>query len=437
MSDWIPCEKELPKDEEVLAYATGSTKWNNAFMIANYSHLQNIWYWDDGPVTDSHYKVTHWQPLPTPPKRDIPLMSILRHSYSRTATVKTCFRKLYFAYEINGTGWEPDKPNVHFSAGRAYHSGQDALWLVRHSDDPDPERAGREAVEAMWKTWEKEGMPMGEDLLDADWLKAKRPEVMERVLLAYVRDCWDRIGEGKLIGVEVYFEIDLGLTPNGDKLVYRGVLDKLRDMGHHVKMDDHKTTAMGSKGGLYYNFTQSFFLNDQFIGIGWYLYETYDGEAEIGVDAALLHPTADYFLPIPVDPIPAELEVWLRCQRRWSLGIWEAQAMLDRGMHLDYAYPRNTESCVTKYGPCPFLDICKFNPDPTGLELPEGFRLRIEADPDEINKLEIDNSPESGGDVEDNPRSPNSSGESLGGGVGEGVVGCRREEEQKKEKTSD
>lgn len=73
MNCWIPCVERLPTEEkvakEVLAHATASGPGlEHVCMLAHYDSQQNIWYWDEGDVGESGYRITHWQPLPAPPE---------------------------------------------------------------------------------------------------------------------------------------------------------------------------------------------------------------------------------------------------------------------------------------------------------------------------------------------------------------------------------
>lgn len=60
---WIPCSERLPKDDaNVLAHNDG-----DGVLIASYDHYVREWMeaFECYPLTN----VTHWMPLPEPPKR--------------------------------------------------------------------------------------------------------------------------------------------------------------------------------------------------------------------------------------------------------------------------------------------------------------------------------------------------------------------------------
>lgn len=81
MSDWISVDKELPEQmSEVLvfckydnwpliAFHTGKTwyeKCDNIVMLSGDAHLSTEIH--DLDIGDVGYQITHWMPLPEPPK---------------------------------------------------------------------------------------------------------------------------------------------------------------------------------------------------------------------------------------------------------------------------------------------------------------------------------------------------------------------------------
>ena len=65
---WIPCSERLPESErEVLVYVKGDFDNSIPFITTAYRNSEGDWQSDyDGEVIDS--KITHWMPLPEPPK---------------------------------------------------------------------------------------------------------------------------------------------------------------------------------------------------------------------------------------------------------------------------------------------------------------------------------------------------------------------------------
>lgn len=65
---WIPCAERMPEDEqEVLVFVKGDFENSISFITTAYNDSDGDWVSDyDGEVIDS--KITHWMPLPEPPK---------------------------------------------------------------------------------------------------------------------------------------------------------------------------------------------------------------------------------------------------------------------------------------------------------------------------------------------------------------------------------
>ena len=252
----------------------------------------------------------------------------------------------------------------------------DEIWIERFTASPSQAIAESLGKDAFHESWEKEGGGRIEELSED-----KNPEIAMLIIKAYVEERWEWMGRfNKLLGVEQYFEAPLGPTPTGELIVYRGVMDKEveDDLGEHGI--DHKTTGKGSANGFWKTFTGSFAPNSQMEGYIWYMFKKYKRRATMFIDGILSHKTARKFITIPIDPSPDVIDGWLHTQRRWSLAIWEAEQMREKGMPLDYSYPKNTESCFI----CPFKAVCIFNADPeVDKGPPPGFRFGSPFDPDE------------------------------------------------------
>ena len=71
MSEWISVKDRLPEnDDNVLVIVNG--KYNNvtfvnAMMIAAFCDDEHVWFLNEYPDF-VHANVTHWMPLPEPPK---------------------------------------------------------------------------------------------------------------------------------------------------------------------------------------------------------------------------------------------------------------------------------------------------------------------------------------------------------------------------------
>ena len=77
---WIPCSERLPEiDKDVLVYAVRKDGLGDAVTTIT-QYINHIWfghridtepYWkDQWQYFHSDYEITHWMPLPEPPKED-------------------------------------------------------------------------------------------------------------------------------------------------------------------------------------------------------------------------------------------------------------------------------------------------------------------------------------------------------------------------------
>ena len=62
-SQWINIKDELPKNDDYVLAADSC-----AIEIAYYNRYDDIWYADEFVNSEWIDKITHWQPLPKPPK---------------------------------------------------------------------------------------------------------------------------------------------------------------------------------------------------------------------------------------------------------------------------------------------------------------------------------------------------------------------------------
>jgi len=63
MSDWIKCSERMPDSDDCWVLAVTSS---GDVFTAFYSY--RFEYWDDGCSYEDIKDITHWQPLPPPPK---------------------------------------------------------------------------------------------------------------------------------------------------------------------------------------------------------------------------------------------------------------------------------------------------------------------------------------------------------------------------------
>ena len=69
MSGWVSVREKMPKDHQDVLFTNGKN-----VMFGAYDSFTEYWYEWDGPYDTEHYygdPITHWMPLPEPPKEDV------------------------------------------------------------------------------------------------------------------------------------------------------------------------------------------------------------------------------------------------------------------------------------------------------------------------------------------------------------------------------
>ena len=291
--------------------------------------------------------------------------SALYLSASRLEGTKSCWRKDYIGRQLT---WGPDRESHHFGVGKAVHRALNEIWIeaCRPDGKADPKRAFALAEEAFHLEWERLGLPLGQDLLEADYLRAKRPDIIVPTLEHYIKVRWPWMQRVELLAVEYRFEVPLG-TINGRKVIYIAVMDKVIRDGKLVKGVEHKTTGSYSGTGLRSDTIKGFFPNLQVEGYAWGLFQGWQSR-EIFVDVLVLAETkrdgAKKIIGVlPVEPSLPKIESWERNQREWAARLVDAESRLAAGVDIDSCYPYNEGACMGKYGECSNRTLCLMFPD--------------------------------------------------------------------------
>ena len=309
---------------------------------------------------------------------------------STLSTYRECPRKAYFRYvkHWRTAGLEP----IYFSFGSAWHSGLDALYsafdearssMGHTSSEWNRVRQSSEfanaltdiAFNAFAKVWTEAGWPIDPTPEEAIDFKARNPTKAKEMFYYYYKELAEHMNRWKVVATERPFCVPLDLED--DKIFYSGRIDKvIEDELGQLWLLEHKTSTLFSKSlGFRHDFIQSFSPNSQIEG---YMYATLfmqhmeelpnDKEfAGVYVDASLVHKTHFHFKRIPIYYSSLLVAEWLDDVRYWYQSFRDSEEAVK--------FPRNPNSCQSKFGQCAFINLCRTKPslEEIGDEPPEGF----------------------------------------------------------------
>lgn len=263
-------------------------------------------------------------------------------------------------------GWRSEGTSHPLIFGLSWHSAMDAVWSLAKQFKNDPTSLRKVAILKFLDMWEKQGMPTELSIEDVEKLGARTPGTAEEMLDNYISTRWKMMQECELIACEQPFAVPV---PELDDIWYVGRLDKVIKFNEQTLVVEHKTTTEYKKdGGFRSTYIESWYSDSQVKGyqFGGGLFF---GVEQVWVDAALVHKQVhNAFRLVPVAHQFPLIQEWLGDLLEWLTRIEQDTA---KGY-----FPKNENSCVGKYGPCPFLDICRTTPDPTKLsEPPAGYIL--------------------------------------------------------------
>lgn len=300
---------------------------------------------------------------------------------------KKCPRFFYLRHE---RGWRPKGTATALIFGLSWHAAMDILW---RGAGKFPKEVLIDTAMAAWEEqWVAEGMkPIADlDLQDIEMLGARTPHTAREMLINYYEQREHFMTSCTLLSAEKPFAVPI--YQDRDDVWYIGRRDKdIRMNGDNVVIEHKTTTEYKIDGGFKSQYLESWDPNSQCQG---YLYAA---KIELGecryvfVDAALVHKKVhDKFRFIPISATFSNLDNWLWECRDWINRVQSERERLagqPRDRVIMGAFPKNTESCVGKYGPCSFLSICRGFHNPELLEdAPEGF-VRDPWHPFEVLKI--------------------------------------------------
>lgn len=282
---------------------------------------------------------------------------------TRISDYKTCPRKYQLRHIKD---WRSEGTAIPLIFGLAWHSGQDAIW-------PNARKVGsqdalaRYALASFLETWTEQGMPEELDLEQIEKFNPRTPQVAHEMYVRYIETRWPVLMEAQLLAVEQPFAVPM---PGLEDTWYAGRLDKVIEYRGEKLVIEHKTTTDYKKdGGFRSTYTESWYTDSQVKGYQFGASMFFPGLINVWVDAALVHKKEHgHFRFIPISHATPLLEEWINDTRDW---IRRVESDTARGY-----FPKNENSCVGKYGPCPYINVCRTTPDNAlGTEAPDGYKV--------------------------------------------------------------
>lgn len=277
-------------------------------------------------------------------------------------TFRVCPRKFYYRHIRK---WETDSIKSALIFGTCWHAMMDFVWA-------NPLCTPDQAMEVFMKEWN--ASPLAEaDQFD---LFPRTPARAREMVTEYLQRYRNWLQQIEVLAVERPFIVALSETMQ--QLFYIGKWDKVYREGARIYITDHKTSSSFASTWL-----NSWSPNGQVDG---YLYaghmEYGDDFRSVMIDGALVQKTKVDFIKVPVERQIYMLEQWKYevIDLIEQIGYYEALLldMRHSGENLSSSimrtYPKCTTSCTSYYGQCPYINLCKFVPNPEQIETaPEGF----------------------------------------------------------------
>ena len=306
------------------------------------------------------------KPVPTA-KKHLSGLSAGRNRFFDNSTLdsmRVCPRRYYYSKVRR---WKADRNALPLVFGSSWHASMDYLWAHPTA------KVEKVFEEGFLKEWNKSEFA-DSDLFDTfPRTPARAFDMLKKYIERYQSWLENNI---KVIEIEKAFIVPL--SESHQELFYIGKWDKLYKEGNFYHIVDHKTSSSFANTWL-----NSWSPNGQVDG---YLYA---GHMEYGdlfksvmIDGALVSKTTIDFRRVPIERQIDMLDNW-----KWEVldlieqiiyyedRLVEIRASGDTEKFL-HTFPKCTTSCTSYYGTCPYMDLCKFVPNPEVYEnsdMPEGF----------------------------------------------------------------
>lgn len=280
---------------------------------------------------------------------------------SMLGSYKDCPRKYYLRHVRNWRGQGIAMPLVF---GLCWHEAMDVVWT--QAKNLPPEDLLEAAFLQFSRMWAEQGaIPYQEMTIETlEMLSPRTPLIAKEMLKSYIQHHARILREAELLAPEQPFAVPL---PGLEQRWYIGRIDKVITYNGQTLAIEHKTTTEYKKdGGFKTTYIEGWFSDSQVKGYEFGGGLFFPNLRQVWVDAALVHKSVRAFRFIPVAHQFPLLEEWIRDTRTW---ITRLEADLAAGY-----FAKNEGSCMGKYGPCSFLDICRTIHDPAALSTPpEGY----------------------------------------------------------------
>lgn len=299
---------------------------------------------------------------------------------------KKCPR-FYFLRHMRG--WRKDGTGAALVFGSSWHAAQDVIW--KHYKNLSLRELVEAAKMGFDAKWEEEGFTLELSVEALEQLGMRNPMVAKEMIANYIADREGILKEAEILAIEQPFAVPLPIDNSSEVSVwYVGRLDKVIDH-NGKKVIEHKTTSEYAKAsGFKTGYVESWYLDSQVMG---YLYGAglyYSGLEQVWIDAALVHKTVhDKFRFIPVGHQWGMLESWIQDTKEWAARILRDESRFaEQGSLAGGVFPKQQDSCVGKYGPCPMLDLCRTQANPEKLAEPPAGYIVERWEPFEVLKLD-------------------------------------------------
>ena len=260
-------------------------------------------------------------------------------------------------------GWRGQGTALPLIFGLCWHDAMDVVWT--QAKNFNQTELSQLAQLKFKETWVANGLPEELTPEQIENFGFRIPPVAGEMLFHYIEQRWKMLQACELVACEQPFAVPIPGMPDA---WYIGRLDKVIHYNGELLIIEHKTTSEYKKdGGFKTTYLESWYSEAQVKGYQFGGSLFFSGAKQVWVDCALVHKTVhDKFRFVPVEhPFPI-LEEWIKDSVEWITRVQQDTARA--------YFPKNENSCVGKYGPCPMLSICRTTNSPGQLdEPPEGY----------------------------------------------------------------